>query len=120
MRFHLYPNTTIDFSILYSCLITQPLICFSIKQNGGGEFDWDAETQGLILGCFFYGYALSHVPGGLLAERYGGKWLMGEFYLEQKFYLLGSPKEWMPGCVDCSRQVEAEVASNSRNKIHQT
>ena len=43
-----------------------------------GEFEWDPETQGLILGCFFYGYALSHVPGGLLAERYGGKWLMGK------------------------------------------
>ena len=49
---------------------------FSIpKQNG--EFDWDPETQGLILGCFFYGYAFSHVPGGVLAERYGGKWFMG-------------------------------------------
>ena len=48
----------------------------SLKQDG--EFLWDAETQGLILGCFFYGYAASHVPGGLLAERYGGKWLMGK------------------------------------------
>ena len=60
--------------------------CYSVYQNGGGEFDWDAETQGLILGCFFYGYALSHVPGGLLAERYGGKWLMGEYYLKQRFW----------------------------------
>ena len=48
------------------------------KQNG--EFDWDPETQGLILGCFFYGYSLTHVPGGILAERYGGKWFMGMYY----------------------------------------
>ena len=53
----------------------------SFKQSGGGggEFAWDAETQGLILGCFFYGYALSMVPGGVLAERYGGKWFMGMY-----------------------------------------
>ena len=60
------------------------LLSIFIPKQNGGEFDWDAETQGLILGCFFYGYALSHVPGGLLAERYGGKWLMGEFYLKQR------------------------------------
>ena len=42
-----------------------------------GEFDWSAERQGVILGSFYYGYALSHVPGGILAERYGGKWIFG-------------------------------------------
>jgi MFS family permease len=41
-----------------------------------GEFDWDAETQGLILGAFYYGHALIQPFGGMLAERYGGKWLM--------------------------------------------
>lgn len=40
-------------------------------------FDWDEATQGIILGSFYYGYVLTHVPGGMLAERYGGKWLLG-------------------------------------------
>jgi MFS family permease len=42
-----------------------------------GEFDWDPETQGIILGAFYYGYAMSQPFGGVLAERYGGKWFMG-------------------------------------------
>lgn len=42
-----------------------------------GEFDWSDETQGVILGAFFYGYIITQIPGGLLAEKFGGKWLFG-------------------------------------------
>merc|ERR1739844_887618 len=47
------------------------------KNNGNGEFDWDSKEQGLILGSFFYGYVLTQIPGGFLAEKYGGKWFYG-------------------------------------------
>ncbi|KAG9350533.1 hypothetical protein JZ751_026899 [Albula glossodonta] len=40
-------------------------------------YDWDSETQGWILGSFFYGYILTQIPGGYLARRYGAKWLLG-------------------------------------------
>ena len=43
----------------------------------GEKFDWDAQTQGNILGAFFYGYVITQIPGGLIAEKYGGKWLFG-------------------------------------------
>jgi ACS family sodium-dependent inorganic phosphate cotransporter-like MFS transporter 5 len=33
--------------------------------------------QGLILGAFFYGYIITQLPGGWLAERIGGKLLFG-------------------------------------------
>ncbi|XP_023326905.1 putative inorganic phosphate cotransporter [Eurytemora carolleeae] len=42
-----------------------------------GPFAWDEKTQGRILGAFFYGYVLTQVPGGRLAELFGGKWLFG-------------------------------------------
>ncbi|KAL8609427.1 hypothetical protein ACOMHN_006614 [Nucella lapillus] len=42
-----------------------------------GEFNWDENTQGQILGSFFYGYILTQLPGGWLAERIGGKRLLG-------------------------------------------
>jgi MFS family permease len=29
------------------------------------------------LGAFYYGYAVSQPFGGILAERYGGKWILG-------------------------------------------
>lgn len=41
-----------------------------------GEFNWDAELQGIVLGAFFYGYIVSHIPGGIVAERYGAKWVV--------------------------------------------
>jgi MFS family permease len=31
------------------------------------------------LGAFFYGYLVSQIPGGLLAERYGAKWVLTGF-----------------------------------------
>ena len=42
-----------------------------------GEFSWDKDLQGLILGSFFYGYICTQIPGGWLAEKFGGKWLFG-------------------------------------------
>ncbi|XP_045161342.2 sialin-like [Mercenaria mercenaria] len=45
--------------------------------NQDDRFDWDKETQGLILGSFFLGYALTLLPSGWLAGRYGGKQLFG-------------------------------------------
>ena len=41
------------------------------------DFDWDEKTNGVILGMFFYGYVLTQVPGGRMAELVGGKWLFG-------------------------------------------
>ncbi|KAG7280336.1 hypothetical protein CRUP_026877, partial [Coryphaenoides rupestris] len=40
-------------------------------------YNWDSETQGWILGSFFYGYIFTQIPGGYLASRYGAKWLLG-------------------------------------------
>ena len=42
-----------------------------------GEFDWDEATQGLILSSFFYGYVVTQIPGGYLADRFGGKQVFG-------------------------------------------
>lgn len=40
------------------------------------EFDWNESTRGLVLSSFFWGYILSQVPAGQLAERYGAKILL--------------------------------------------
>ena len=49
----------------------------TMQEESKGEFDWDATTQGLILGAFFYGYILFQILGGRLAEVFGAKWLCG-------------------------------------------
>ena len=33
-----------------------------------GEFVWNKETQGIILGAFFWGYLVTQIPGGWLAQ----------------------------------------------------
>nr|XP_054485134.1 sialin isoform X2 [Agelaius phoeniceus] len=50
----------------------------NVPRNTTGEkYSWDAETQGWILGSFFYGYIITQIPGGYLASRIGGKLLLG-------------------------------------------
>uniref|UniRef100_A0A673NRB8 Sialin n=1 Tax=Sinocyclocheilus rhinocerous TaxID=307959 RepID=A0A673NRB8_9TELE len=50
---------------------------FSSMSQQASVYDWDSETQGWILGSFFYGYILTQIPGGYLARKYGAKWLFG-------------------------------------------
>lgn len=40
------------------------------------KFRWNEKEQGLVLGSFFWGYILSQFPGGLIAQRYGAKWVV--------------------------------------------
>ncbi|XP_045529484.1 putative inorganic phosphate cotransporter [Pieris brassicae] len=40
------------------------------------KFEWSEATQGLILGAFYLGYIATHIPGGMLAEKFGGKWVV--------------------------------------------
>lgn len=46
------------------------------QQKNGVKFDWSQKEQGLILSSFFVGYIVTHIPGGLLAQQFGGKYVM--------------------------------------------
>ena len=37
------------------------------------RYHWDQEVQGAILGSFFWAYMAMHIPGGIIAQRFGGK-----------------------------------------------
>ncbi|XP_053950345.1 sialin isoform X1 [Anastrepha ludens] len=56
-----------------------------------GDFVWDEATQGLVLGSFFYGYVLTQVPGGRLAEVMGGKLIYGYGVLITAIFTLLTP-----------------------------
>ena len=45
--------------------------------NIGGELNWNAREQGLALSGFYYGYFLTQMLGGFLADKYGAKWVVG-------------------------------------------
>lgn len=40
------------------------------------EFDWDEKTKSVILSSFFWGYVVTQIPAGLLAQRLGSKVLL--------------------------------------------
>lgn len=39
-------------------------------------YDWSETTQEIILSAYYYGYTLSHIPGALIAEKFGGKYVL--------------------------------------------
>jgi len=41
------------------------------------EFGWSESVKGLVLSSFFVGYLVMQVGGGILANRYGGKIVLG-------------------------------------------
>nr|XP_033794054.1 sialin [Geotrypetes seraphini] len=57
----------------------------------GKQYSWDADTQGWILGSFFYGYIITQIPGGFLASRIGGKLLLGFGVLGTAIFTLLTP-----------------------------
>ncbi|CAH1796872.1 unnamed protein product [Owenia fusiformis] len=57
----------------------------------GPAFDWDMATQGKILSAFFFGYIFTQLPGGYLACRFGGKWLLGGGVLSTAIFTLFTP-----------------------------
>ena len=59
---------------------TSNLICYMDRINISvtaplimKELNWDEASLGIILSSFFFGYTLLQIPGGWLADRYGGK-----------------------------------------------
>lgn len=43
----------------------------------GPRYNWSSHDQSLILGAYFYGYLVTSLPAGVLAERFGGRNLVG-------------------------------------------
>lgn len=48
----------------------------SAPDLNGGEFSWSANTQGILLGSFYYGYLPMQFVTGRTAELFGTKWLV--------------------------------------------
>eukprot|EP00096_Caligus_rogercresseyi_P014051 TRINITY_DN6595_c0_g1_i1.p1 TRINITY_DN6595_c0_g1~~TRINITY_DN6595_c0_g1_i1.p1 ORF type:complete len:487 (+),score=84.91 TRINITY_DN6595_c0_g1_i1:152-1612(+) len=40
-----------------------------------GPFVWSEQNKGLVLGSYFWGYLVTQIPGGRIAELFSGKWV---------------------------------------------
>ncbi|EEB14003.1 sialin, putative [Pediculus humanus corporis] len=49
----------------------------TFDSGGSPKYPWDAYIQNLILGCFFWGYICTELPGGRMAEVFGARRIFG-------------------------------------------
>lgn len=47
--------------------------------------------QGIILSSFYWGYVVTHLPGGIMAEKFGGKYSLGLGILSTAVFTLLTP-----------------------------
>ena len=55
------------------------------------QYNWDLQTQGTVLSSFYVGYLLMQVMGGFLADRFGGKIVLGMGVLLWSFFTIVTP-----------------------------
>ncbi|XP_056271085.1 sialin isoform X3 [Pseudoliparis swirei] len=74
------PEPSQNRSVIYAC----PLPAGSDntsdpfpQHQGIPQYPWDSETQGWMLGAFFFGYLCTQIPGGYLSDHYGGSVFLG-------------------------------------------
>ncbi|KAL6261910.1 hypothetical protein P5V15_006993 [Pogonomyrmex californicus] len=74
-----------------TCLAEESTNSNDSNDQYDNRYHWDERTQGLILSSFFWGYVLTHLPGGMLAERFGGKYSLGLGILSTAIFTLLTP-----------------------------
>ncbi|XP_064088730.1 sialin-like isoform X2 [Macrobrachium nipponense] len=72
---HNADNETSDYLLSQGAYQLSTAIPTALDEEG--EMPWDETTQGLVLGAFFYGYSLTQIAGGRMAELYGTKIVFG-------------------------------------------
>jgi ACS family sodium-dependent inorganic phosphate cotransporter len=71
-----YPIVLLAAVAVFICYMDRVIISVAIIPMAT-DFNWSPEQQGRVLSSFFVGYLLTQVAGGWLAERFGGKVVLG-------------------------------------------
>lgn len=75
------PQPTLNHTVIQECPAPSSRTDNSTQApdepDGTPQFVWDSETQGMLLGAFFFGYLLTQIPGGYLAGHFGGSLFLG-------------------------------------------
>ena len=69
------------------------------------ELGWNEAALGIILSSFFWGYTLLQIPGGWLADRYGGKRVLSIGVLWWSFFTLITPLARTAGAMAIMRSL---------------
>ncbi|XP_054716532.1 putative inorganic phosphate cotransporter [Uloborus diversus] len=85
-----------------------------------GEFVWSPNLQAVVLGAFYYGYCISQIPGGRLAEIFGPKWVFGFGTLIPSLLTLLTPiaAQWHVGFLVTVRALEGLAQGVTMPAMH--
>ena len=75
---------------VFICYMDRVIISIAIIPMAA-DFGWSPEQQGRVLSSFFVGYLLTQVVGGWLADRYGGKIVLGSGVVFWSLFTLLTP-----------------------------
>mmetsp|Transcript_38919 Transcript_38919/g.63061 ORF Transcript_38919/g.63061 Transcript_38919/m.63061 type:complete len:123 (-) Transcript_38919:10-378(-) len=79
--------TVILLCCLSLCISNADRVNFSVAIIGVAEkYGFGKKAEGILLGAFFWGSLLAHVPGGFLSHRYGGKVVLGTGVIVWSFF----------------------------------
>ena len=85
-----YALVFLAFLSVFICYIDRVNISVAIIPMSE-DLGWSLQTQGLVLSSFFVGYLLLQVVGGRLADRYGGKMVLGVGVLVWSLFTVLTP-----------------------------
>ena len=90
-----YSVVGLAFASVFVCYIDRVNISVAIIPMAE-ELGWNMQTQGTVLSSFFIGYLLLQIVGGRLADRFGGKVVLGFGVLAWSvFTILTPPAAWL-------------------------
>ena len=93
-----YSVILLCFAATFVCYIDRVNISVAIIPMAE-QFQWDLETQGIILSSFYVGYLMMQIMGGFLADRFGGKIVLGLGVLIWSFFTIVTPWAAFSGMV---------------------
>ena len=85
-----YTVVLMSFLAVFVCYIDRVNISVAIIPMAA-EMNWSPEAQGRVLSSFFVGYLLLQVAGGRLADRFGGKAVLGAGVLLWSLFTMLTP-----------------------------
>jgi MFS transporter, ACS family, solute carrier family 17 (sodium-dependent inorganic phosphate cotransporter), other len=85
-----YTVVGLSFLAVVICYVDRVNISVAIIPMSA-DLGWDLETRGIVLSSFFAGYLLLQIVGGRLADRFGGKIVLGIGVLVWSLFTLLTP-----------------------------
>jgi MFS transporter, ACS family, solute carrier family 17 (sodium-dependent inorganic phosphate cotransporter), other len=85
-----YTLVALSFLAIFICYIDRVNISVAIIPMAE-EYGWSGTTKGFVLSSFFIGYLLAMIPSGWMANRWGGKSLLGFSLIAWSLFTLLTP-----------------------------